>query len=258
MAGFVDVSNMSALEIKRLGQMDDDVEDQPRQRRYGKYPSTPIVEYSVDNVWAAAVAAQRVNGAYYKENVYNWDDATQQQILVKRRNRDVMMSYLQDPSQLTAEDIQQGQNVRNFIQSDITFRGLKGKLTDFDSSASRVAAVTGVFNTAKHKLELATVACLPASAERSRARQESSNRISMAQGGYIGKPDDRVVANIEVLESSYSQKWNLYWIKGITDQDQPVFFSFKRGIDSGTRMSIQGNVKAHRDNLTQLNRVKIV
>ena len=64
MPGFVDVSNMSDLEIKRLGQMDeDDVDFQPRRsfkrNPYGytdsNRPARPAsAKYSVSDVWAAA------------------------------------------------------------------------------------------------------------------------------------------------------------------------------------------------------------
>ena len=90
MPGFVDVSNMTALEVKRLGQMDDYDEDprQPRRTWQPRTKDTPQVGYAVSDVWAAACAAQRVNGGYYKESSYEWDESANVHRLIKRRNRE--------------------------------------------------------------------------------------------------------------------------------------------------------------------------
>jgi hypothetical protein len=63
---------------------------------------------------------------------------------------------------------------------------------------------------------------------------------------------------VEVVSASYSQPYNIFWIRAITDQDQPVTFSNKHKFDVGTSITIRGKVKAHRDNLTQLNYVKVL
>jgi hypothetical protein len=44
----------------------------------------------------------------------------------------------------------------------------------------------------------------------------------------------------------------------LTTDDEPTFFSLKNAVEVGTVMMIQGTVKAHRDNITQLNRVKVI
>jgi hypothetical protein len=63
---------------------------------------------------------------------------------------------------------------------------------------------------------------------------------------------------VEVISANYSQQYNIFWIRAITEQDQPVMFSNKEKFDAGTSITIQGKVKAHRDNLTQLNYVKVL
>lgn len=259
MPGFVDVSNMSDQEIKRLGQRDDDFGEVDAPRRGRRVYARPASNrYSADTVWAAAAAAQRVNAGYYKESRYEWDQANNINRLVLSRNRDVMAEFLANPERLLPEDLAEGQRVRSFLQQDLTFRAVKGKLTEFDSAVSRCVAVDTEFDSHVHKYELAVVASLPASAERSRQRQDSDSRVAFARGGMIGKVGDKVLAQVEVLSAVYSQNYNCWFIKGITDQDQPVFFSYRERHDAGTWLSIQGTVKAHRDNLTQLNRVKVL
>lgn len=272
MPGFVDVSNMSDLEVKRLGQMDDDADPRDsnysqrnlaRRNPYGygrnRVTARPAGEqYPVALVWAAAVMATDTNGGYVKEDQRVWDEDAQTTRLVQRRNRDIMLDHLRHPQDITPEARARGEEILNTIRNDLTFRALKGRLTDFDQAVSKVLAVTDQFDTAVHRYEMAIVASLPASAARAQKRATADERVQFARGGLIAQPGVKVSANVEVLSAVFSQNYNCWFIKGITDQDQPVFFSYREGMDAGTHLTIQGTVKAHRDNLTQLNRVKVL
>jgi hypothetical protein len=120
-------------------------------------------------------------------------------------------------------------------------------------------AIEERFDTQTDRYELAIVACLPASVDRSQARQTVDQRMQFARGGLIGTVGNKVVLkDVEILSANYSQQYNIYWIRGITDQDQVVMFSNKESFDAGSHLTIQGKVKAHRDNLTQLNYVKVL
>lgn len=253
MLGFVDVSNMSDAEVKRLGHADDP--NPPRYSRRGRAKPQGR-RWSQDTVWAAAVMAQDVNGAYVKEARYQLDEAKQYEVLVQRRNRDIMMELLAAPEQITQDARDRGQACRQFLQQDLTFRALKGRLTDFDQSTSKVLAVDNEFDEFENRLEIAVVACLPASAARAQSRQTQDSRVQFACGGYVASVGAKVQCHVEVLSSVFSDKWNCWFIRAITDRDQPVFFSYREGQDVGTKLTIQGTVKAHRDNITQLNRVK--
>ena len=256
MPGFVDVSNMTAQEIKRLGQMDDDYEA-PRQTWKPKAKPQGD-QHSVDNVWGAACAAQRINGSYVKETQYQFDEAKQTTVVVKQRNRDIITDILANPAVLTVEDIAQGQECRKFLQQDITLRGLKGKLTEFDTAVSKTIAVSESFDTVTHKYELAVVASLPASHQRSLARQDVDSRVRQTTGGYVGAVDAKVAFDVEVVSANFSHTYNIFWVTAITQDNQAVFFSYKSKLDTGSWIHVKGTVKAHRDGKTQLNRVKIV
>ena len=258
MPGFVDVSNMTPEEVRRMGQADDydDVDYQPRRRQHRPRPVS--TQHTVSDVWAAACAAQRINGEYVKESQFKYREDTSENVLVKTRNRDIMAQFLANPTQLTVDDVEAGERVRNYLQQDLTFRAVKGRLTEFDSAVSRCVAVQDSFDSFKHKYELAVIASLPASANRSESRQNAEQRMKFAAGGLIGQPGAKISTNIEVVSCNYSQQYNIFWVRGITDQDQPVMFSAKEKFDAGTWLTIQGKVKAHRDNLTQLNYVKVL
>ena len=254
MIGFVNVSNMSSQQIKRLGQMDDEYQA-PRRAPKAKPQG---IKHSVDNVWGAAVAAQRINGSYLKETQYRFDQDKNTSVVEKQRNRDIMFDILANPAVLTVEDIAQGQECRKFLQQDITLRGLKSKLTEFDTVISRVIAVSEEFDSVTHKYELAVVASLPASHQRSLARQDVDSRVRQTTGAYVGAVDAKFESDVEVVSANYSHTYNIFWVTAITADNQAVFFSYKSKLTTGSWIRIRGTVKAHRDGKTQLNRVKAV
>ena len=260
MPGFVDVSNMTAREVRMMDHAAD--YDEPagyQPRRQWQPKAKPVsVKHSVDNVWGAAVAAQRINGSYVKEPVMVYDESTQSNTVIKRKNRDIMVDILANPAQLTVEDIAQGQECRKYLQNDITFRALKNKLTEFDSAVSKVLAVEDDFDSVKHKYELAVVACLPQSHARSLERQAVQDRVRQTSGDHVGNPGDKVQLDVEIIKSNYSQQWNTWYATAVTPDNHAVFFAYRQQLGVGAKCTIYGTVKAHRDGSTQLNRVSII
>ena len=199
-----------------------------------------------------------MNGSYVKETQHRFDENLNTMVVEQRRNRDIMSDILANPAVLTVEDIAQGQECRKFLQQDITLRGLKGKLTEFDTAISKTVAVSEEFDSLKHKYELAVVASLPASHQRSLARQDVDSRVRRTTGGYMGAVDAKIESDVEVVSANYSHTYNIFWVTAITADNQAVFFSYRSKLDTGTWIHVKGTVKAHRDGKTQLNRVKIV
>ena len=207
----------------------------------------PVLNLTADDVWSAACAAQRINGAYLKfGNPEN-----------KTANRDLITAMLGNTDssiQITDADREQGEVVRTYYKG-LTFKILCGtKLSDFDNTAMVLAnrdVITSTF-------DLAVIASLPSCFIRASARDSATRRINFAEGGFIGSVGDKVNVSVEVVKVIYSQQWNTYYISGITDTDQAVFFAYKTSIDLGAKINIAGTVKAHKDNSTQLNRVKVL
>ena len=258
MPGFVDVTNMTAREVRMMDHAADAEPYQPR-RTWQPKAKPAGVAHSVDNVWGAAVAAQRINGSYVKETMYKVDpEMSSNTVIEKQRNRDIMLDILANPAVLTVEDIAQGQECRKFLQNDITFRALKNKLTEFDSATSKVLAVAEEFDSAKHKYELAVVASLPASHARSLERQATQERVRQTSGALIGTPGVKVQLAVEIVKSNYSQQWNTWYATAVTADNSAVFFAYRQELARGAKHTIVGTVKAHRDGSTQLNRVSII
>ena len=245
MPGFANVSNMTSRQIQRMGHADDTTPYRAKTRT-----QKVTVNYNADDVWSAACAAQRINGSYIKLSVVSESDPA----TTKLSNRMIVEQLLADLSGITDKDREQGKKVRAFYQA-YTFKILQGKqLSDFDNTAMLIAnreVITGNY-------DVAVIASLPSCYERGVVRQSADQRVNFATGGFIGKANDKVTASIEVLKSVFSMKWNTNYVTGITTDDQVVFFAYKESLDIGKVLNINGTVKAHRDNSTQLNRVKVI
>jgi len=210
----------------------------------------PVLNLSPDDVWGAAVAAQRINGKYIKLSMISESDPSVNQ----QSNRQIVNSLLADPFTITDEDREQGLKVRAFFQA-FTFKILQGKaLSEFNNTAMLIAnrdVITSDY-------DVAVITSLPSSYVRGVKQQTVEQRISFARGGYLGVVGQKATLNIELLKQIWSNKWNTWFLTGITDEDQVVFFAHKNQYDIGTHLTIQGVIKGHRDNSTQLNRVKVL
>ena len=217
----------------------------------------PVLNLDADTVWSAACAAQRINGEYVKavtSYVTNEDILPEsEQTPPKEINRDIINRLVADPSQITDADRVQAEAVRKYYKA-FTFKILQGKmLSEFDNNAMVIANRDVIEST----YDVAVIASLPASYERAVKRDTLNRKIESASGGFVGRVGDKVNLTIEVVRSVFSQQWNVFFITGITKDDQPVFFSYREAIPTGKSIVAQGTVKAHRDNTTQLNRVKV-
>lgn len=248
MAGFVDVSDMTDTEVKRICQQDEDYQPARRPRHARHQP----VMYDTSTVFAAAFAAFRALGnQYVKAGSYRFDDNGV--TVPVQSNRDMMVALLMDQSKITDFDREMGENIRTHYKG-LMFKILGGKvLNEFDLKALALANGETV-----SERDLGTVAYLPAGYERATVRQSVDERIADARGGHIGQVGDKVAFKGEVVRTVFSQQWMCYFVTMITDNDQIVFFSNKSGPEVGTKLTAQGTVKAHHnDGKTQFNRVKV-
>ena len=208
----------------------------------------PVLNLVADDVWSASCAAQRINGAYVK----NLADVAEGQNAAT--NRILIDQHLANPSFITEADRKQAELVRKYYKA-LTFKILQGKkLNEFDNNAMVIANRDVI----ESNYDIAVIASLPSCYERAVKRDNMNRKLESATGGFIGNIGDKVQVSLEVVRTVFSQQWNVYFVSGVTSEDQAVFFSNKESFDSGTYLTIKGTVKAHRDNTTQLNRVKVL
>ena len=216
------------------------------------------VSYPTDTVFAAACAAQRVNGAYLKEDVIASpaDGVDDSPVVNKIANKKLIHNFLQGIDPITEADHELAQKVRSHFQG-LTFKILQGQhLSAFDSTALNIAqsdTVNGYYS-------LAVAASLPSCYERAMDRLKVDTQIRQAAGGHIGNIGEKVSSiKIRILKSFYSIKWNINYVTGISETDQVVLFTYREKLILGSDITIKGTIKAHRDDqVTQLSRVKIL
>jgi hypothetical protein len=253
MPGFIDVSNMTSEEVRRLGHADDYDEETNKKtylyRNKSAYrraaPKKPAFSYDADRVWGAAVVAFRANKGYVKAIAPGTNQST---------NRQLMEQLLQDNVPLLEADLEEGRKMRLYFKG-ITFKLLEGQtLSPFLRNTMEIAGNETITN----NLGIGTIASLPATYAKMTERDNVERKIKWAQGGLIGAEGDTVNETIELVKRIWSEKWNTWYYTGLTKEDQVLFFAHKGELKIGEYVTIEGKVKSHRDNATQLNRVKVI
>jgi len=215
----------------------------------------PAVAYSVDTVWGAAAYAHRINDGYFKDGVWDVNQETGTQTRIKEPNRDLVKQALATQDLITEQDRATGIQARDFLAQQLTMKTLKGQVSDFDRSLSGVVGREEF--TSADRLEIAITASQISAYQRAMKDLATAERIDHSKG-YLADVGAKVQARVEITRVVYSQNYGVHFISGITDTNQPVFFSYREGHNVGTWISIKGTVKAHRPDATQLSRVRVL
>lgn len=200
-------------------------------------------------VVAAACTAYRINKGYLK-TFYVVKETTD----TRKPNSEIVKNLLLNPKDITEEDHNHAKKIKEWFNCK-TFKLLSGDyLSNFDKTVMKMLEKEDITT----GYEIATLTSLPETYNNGVQRDLGESRAKFASGGYVGELGQRINVDIEVLKCIYSQKWNTYYITAITDNDQPVFFSYSSELTYGTKLSIKGTVKRQDNNQTQFNRVKVV
>jgi hypothetical protein len=204
--------------------------------------------YNTVDVFAAACAATRVNGGYLKYTETNDESGTS-----KLANKILIRQFLDGTFDVRDGDRDQGEKVMQHCRS-LTFKLLTDKrLSDFEQNMLSIVEK----ETLDSNYDIAIVSSLPNTYNRSEYRRAVDTRIRETEGVF-GTVGERVQVTAEVVKSYFSDQWGTNFITAITDDNKQVFFAYKQSLTVGDNINIDGKVKAHRDNATQLNYVKMV
>lgn len=253
MPGFIDVSHMSDREIQRLGHADD--VDEPRVRRGQTRAEDRVIPANL--VWAAAAHAHRINGGdYLKEPEYAKDEQGYPdfKVVLRQPNRTVMNQAMTNPDLITDEDRGLGTRAMTWHQQNMLFKTLKGNLEGFEAALSTTVGLRE-FKSRTHSVNISIVASQIRSYEQAKQMSEVMEGISSEPVAPVG---NKVSADITVVKSIFSKNYNVYFITAVTTDRRAVFFSYRERLSLGHQCRIHGTVKAHRENSTQLNRVKVL
>ena len=211
------------------------------------------MQFTADQVWACAVAAQRINGEYLKEPIWGQSDSGEDR-LIKDANKLLVKQWLRTEnfSLVTAADHEQGQEIRNYFNGYL-LKQISGKINEFEQTALRIAQMEEF--TGRNLLEFAVISCLPSVMLRDQDRKELKNAINSSTQ-LTGEVGDKIQGVIDVFRCDYQQMYDKFKVQARMG-DSYVSFWFGSRVD-GT-VTIRAKIKAQRgDNTTQLNFVKIV
>jgi hypothetical protein len=212
------------------------------------------MNFTAEQVWGLAVAADRINGGYFKEDVYVMENQCTKR--VTQANKLMLKEWLRDGmlTEATAEDITKGREVRHYFNGFL-LKELSGRINDFERQALKIAQLEEF--TGRNLLEFAIVSCLPAAMLREQSRKEldSDIRNSTQLTGTVG---DKIQGEVEIIKCHYSQEYNKFRITAKL-VDSFVDFWYNSKMEAGDRITIKAKIKSVRaNNTTQLNYVKKV
>lgn len=211
--------------------------------------------YSIADVFAAACAAQRVNGEYLKsDDITYYDDGHEYTHKVNRvANKTLVHQFLKGELGMSLEDHEMGDKVMQYCRG-LTFKLLTDKrLSDFEQTMLTIVEKS----TTDSNYDIAVVASLPASYERSLVRAEQNIRLREAAGCLEAPVGSKVELDVEVVRCNYSNEWGVFYVTAIADAGV-VFFAQQRKIDVDSKIHIKGKVKRHKEDRTQLSHVKVI
>jgi hypothetical protein len=206
--------------------------------------------FTADQVWGLAVAADRINGGYFKEDVYVIENQCTKR--VTQANKAMVKEWLRDGqfTEATQEDLDKGREVRHYFNGFL-LKELSGKINDFERQALRLAQIDEF--SGRNLFEFAVISCLPSVMVRDRARTDLSREIYDSEQ-LTGEVGDTIVGDITVVSNRYSKEYNRHKITARMGESF-VDFWYKEAIEGELR--IKGKIKQHRDNkTTALNYVK--
>ena len=208
----------------------------------------PTLDLTADQVWAAACAAYRVNGGYFKQ-----PQVTDQGVITRPTNRELVRQYLAEPDSVTDNDLEQGRKCRQDLLKQATMSALRNRATEWDLLTAEMAGL----DTITTDYQLSVITAMPKSHSQNLARETVDTRLAYCDSDPVGRVDERVEITGEVVRSNYSNQYNTHYVTVITDTNRQAFFAYRERIEPGANVKICGRVKRHADRATQLSRVKI-
>ena len=201
--------------------------------------------WTSEQAWAAAVAADRLNGGYFKVG-----SETQ------RANKDVVFGWISENQlPVTDSDRDAAQDLKRQLQSHLTFLALKNSLQEFHLAIQKCLRAESF--TVRDRYLLSILACLPDVNRRNAKRAEVDNKLSATKSLEVAV-DSKVNTTVTLVKQNWSQNWNTYYLTGVTDNNEQVFFAYREPLALNASYAISGRVKRHANNSTQLSRVRVI
>ena len=180
---------------------------------------------------ALAIAAQHINGGYYKRgghsdfvNKIEDGEEVQRFELIKQANRFVLETIQQiDPYIITKELLAEASEMMTALEMDYMFKVLGDNMNDFESSIHQFLADDIEVQLWMH---VGVVAYIPEYVERETKQRELAERSIGSE--YIGTKGEAITAKIEIISKRPATAWAGWNVNAITtDGNRVSFFTTK-------------------------------
>jgi len=216
--------------------------------KVGKMKNIQTVAYSAEDIWAAAVYAQRINKGYYKDDEFNADGEC-----VREANRTVAKNALA-LDKITKADRTKGTEVRKFISSRLMLNAITRKLNDFQKSLSRAVELEE-FIVPQDRMLIGIVNSQIAQHERA-MKEEQLTKDSVY--GTYGKMKERLDIELKPVSRFWLTDWGTFRYNAITKDGYKTSFYFRDKLEIGDAVKVCGTVTKHTNDTTTINRVKVL
>jgi len=204
--------------------------------------------YSASDIWGAAALAQRVNGAYLKQDEWNYDNNSKG----RKANRDIAKAALLEGT-ITDADREKGLEARQFLSGRLTMKALTKRLSDFEANLATALALDE-FIVPQDRMQIGIVNSQIAAYERT---IEEERLTENAVWGYVSEVGMRVDTKVTPTARFWVDIYGTFRYNAITKDGYKISFYNRERLEIGNTVDIRGTVKKQADNVTTLNRVKI-
>ena len=223
--------------------------------KVSKKKTVETVAHDALDIWAAAVYAQRVNGAYIKEDLWSLNPDTHE---VEHdphtlANRTVARNALQDGS-ITLADRTKGAEARKFISSRLMVKAISRTLTSFEESLSQAVALDE-FIVPQDKMYIGIVNSQIASYDRMKKEEALTQDFVYGTYGDVG---ERLEIKVTPVSRFWLTDWGTFRYNAITTDGYKTSFYYKDKLEIGDAVKVRGTVTKHTNDTTTINRVKVL
>lgn len=199
--------------------------------------------FKAEQVWAAAIAAQRINGEYL-QNSDEWSAQSP-----RLSNKALIKQWLySDKIPATDADYKAGEECRNHIRGYL-FLEIAGTITEFQHLALKIAQMDTF--TSHNLFEFSVIACLPMVMQMDLIRKKVDIAHYLSLSGNVG---DKVEDTITVVSCIYNENYRKYKVTAILGESIVEFWN--RDFVDGDYY-IDASIKSvNADHTTKLNHVK--
>ena len=209
----------------------------------------PEYVYDANDIWAAAVYAQKTNGAYVKQDEFDNEGG-----VATEANRTLARNALAFGGKITVEDRVKGAVIRQFISSRLMLKAITKKLTSFEDSLSK-AVSTEEFLVPQDNMLIGIVNSQIAMYEKIIQEEELTKDHVY---GTFGEIKQRLDVELKPVSRFWLTEYGTFRYNSITKDGYKTSFYCVDKLEIGDTVKVRGTVRKHTNDTTTLNRVKVL